>query len=1140
MSVIAMALLGSTAVGQQLPNVGFEQWKTECGATEAFGYSTGMRIRPGVEPESWNGSSVNQKVYIDKKETLITKVEDKNGGSAANLISKYVGALGIGSNAPGFLTLGTPWVAANIKVANCDGGVYGGITFPYRADAVMLDVKRTDENDEVSTIAAYSWKGTFKSKVGMKDDLKDEREDVDRAIWGTADDANVTAKGETIAKLEKTFKSTTNKDWETIEIPFEYLSSDTPEKFNIIICAGDYWNRDKMLAETNLIVDNVKLVYYSRLASVKVNGVDVEGFDSNKYDYTLSDIEYPGEGSVEATCLGNSGSAISNISYDAENYRVIITVTNTNAGGTDVDGETSHTYTLQFAAPAVNPTGLTYRRKYTDDSKRYYNEISYSVLDANTVVYQTENPTSESYFVTPTPHSWQEEGAYIDFKDKVIEIPANAENFTMILKGLTGTAVQWSQSCVYVDWNNNGSFIDEGETNGVLDKNSKPNNAIIGEGNKDVINIPANVKEGDTFPMLICLTEPKGVDGNQDLWGTGWEWSTEIFSDNVCSLINGQAYELTVKIAAPVAVNHVVTIQQPENGTITVMNGETEIKSGDEVLAGTVLTLSCETAAGYALTQYTLDGQPVEGNTVTVPDADCTISANVAPVDYCAPEGTTSNPNKRGVTSLDVNGTTIQGTGTSSYRSMYSDQTATVVNVNPGDVLSVSVSGAGTWMHPFFYIDYGQDGWTVDTEATKPNGDLVWYQQLAPESKLTGPGVATDYYTMDGTKEGEKCFNVDGQSFTVTIPDNLAPGDYRARYKTDWASSDPCGNPLSSQTIEANAASFIDFTIHVQDEPIIVGRTVTVAVAEGQEALGTVAIEGIEDLTILTADDVVVTATAAEGAKFLGWYNGEELVSTEATYTVSGSEDLTLTANFGWIVTFSAKNGGSLTVKAGETALTSGDAVVPGTAIDITAVPDENKELKSIVVNGSPVEATENVATVTVNEATAIAATFKAIMVNYTATCTGNGKVEAWTAHNSNDDSPVGTEIENGSTIEQGSAINIFMTPGVYGTERETFTAILITNGTDEFTLADKGLDIVAPRYDKSDLVLFTNAKGNVSVSVNFSNELAGITDIFFDGEEGETEYFTLQGVKVAAENLETGFYIARRGNKTIKVYINK
>ena len=172
----------------------------------------------------------------------------------------------------------------------------------------------------------------------------------------------------------------------------------------------------------------------------------------------------------------------------------------------------------------------------------------------------------------------------------MIEIPVDAENFTMILKGLSGSAINWSQSCVYVDWNGNGSFIDDGETNGVINRDIKPNQTGGGmvmteTGDRDVIDLPADVNIGDTFSMLICLTEPKGVDGTGDLWGTSWEWSTEIFNENLCSLINGQAYGLTLKITDSLAaIDNVAT--DADNAPVEYYNLQGIRVNADQLVPG--------------------------------------------------------------------------------------------------------------------------------------------------------------------------------------------------------------------------------------------------------------------------------------------------------------------------------------------------------------------------------------------------------------------------------------------------------------------------------------------------------------------------------------------------------------------------
>ena len=99
---------------QYLPNSGFDSWKTACGSTEAFGTGgmtsskTGeMRQRPGVEPADWNGSSINQKVIMQKQQELIY-----NENGAVKMVNTFVGVGSIGSVAPGFINLATPWVYA--------------------------------------------------------------------------------------------------------------------------------------------------------------------------------------------------------------------------------------------------------------------------------------------------------------------------------------------------------------------------------------------------------------------------------------------------------------------------------------------------------------------------------------------------------------------------------------------------------------------------------------------------------------------------------------------------------------------------------------------------------------------------------------------------------------------------------------------------------------------------------------------------------------------------------------------------------------------------------------------------------------------------------------------------------------------
>ena len=330
-----------TAHAQQLPNYGFDNWKASCASTEAFNKDgSSMRQRPGVEPTDWNGSSVNQKVSgVTKEEKLVF-----NDGNAVKMVNTFVGVKilwsTIGSVAPGFVTLGTPWVYAIADVDDCDGGVYGGVNFTYKPDAITGRYKRTDATGEKSHIIAYLWNGTYTSKVGSKSSPSYSRDNVARAIMGKT---TPTASGTLVASCDYEFTATTNKDWQTITVPLNYTdATSAPTMMNVIISGGDYWDRSVMKENTTLYADDVRFVYYSTLNTLTYDGkalavpeagatldMSTVVYDASKLAYTL-----------------NGRSATATTSYDDASSVLTITVSNVD---NDADGLSSHTYYIQFA-----------------------------------------------------------------------------------------------------------------------------------------------------------------------------------------------------------------------------------------------------------------------------------------------------------------------------------------------------------------------------------------------------------------------------------------------------------------------------------------------------------------------------------------------------------------------------------------------------------------------------------------------------------------------------------------------------------------------------------------------------------------------------------------------------------------------
>lgn len=344
---LLLSISAFTANAQQLPNVGFDSWKTTCGTSRSIS-KDGKKVdvaRPGVEPSEWNGSNVDQ--LEQEKPDLVTKVVD-NSNTVVQLKNIYIGLPipGLGSTAPGFMNFGTPWVYASTTIKDCDGGVFGGLSFNKKPDAIKGKYKRTDSNSEDSHIIAYLWNGTYTSKIGnVAQTVTEEQNDVDRVVLGKTTGL---ASGKLVASCDKAFSTTVNNDWETIVVPLDYVANaGNPTMMNVIISAGDYWNRSNLKKNTTLLVDDVDFVYYSTLTSLKAGSKTI-ALKDGVYNYTVAG-KMPTEEEVVATCKSQFADAV--VAVDAANYKVTVTVTN--QGGKDVDGATQHVYTLQYTAPVV-------------------------------------------------------------------------------------------------------------------------------------------------------------------------------------------------------------------------------------------------------------------------------------------------------------------------------------------------------------------------------------------------------------------------------------------------------------------------------------------------------------------------------------------------------------------------------------------------------------------------------------------------------------------------------------------------------------------------------------------------------------------------------------------------------------------
>lgn len=350
---LVVAASAMTAAAQQLPNAGFEEgW----GSCKPWVPANNAK-ETGVTPSPWTISQVGG---MGTGGMGATEVGEKTAGyksEAAVMIYNSPNSVAKTQVVPGYVTLGKTWsTAQGINAKNKDGGTFGGINFAYRPDAVSFMYMRshgTAKPAEQATVVAYLWKGTYVQKsvpanISLATPTKVDMEDRDRNILGIATDqgGEISQKGTRIAKINAPINGDA-ADWTNKVFEFEYESTEAPEKFNIIFSAGDYWSSD-LGVENKLCVDDVKLLYYSRLSGVTINGAQVPNFDPDTYEYTMA-ADMPTSADVVVAALHGQAKGAS-VKVDLDNANKKATLTVTHPVGADVDGKNSHVYTINFIA----------------------------------------------------------------------------------------------------------------------------------------------------------------------------------------------------------------------------------------------------------------------------------------------------------------------------------------------------------------------------------------------------------------------------------------------------------------------------------------------------------------------------------------------------------------------------------------------------------------------------------------------------------------------------------------------------------------------------------------------------------------------------------------------------------------------
>ena len=355
---------------QQLPDPGFEDW-------------SGAPYDGQIQPAYWHYSNVTQFGFNFN----FAHREQGRSGYCLYIKNQNMTVMGInGGVSPGYVALGQPWVLVP-SLSNIDGstaGVYGGISWTARPDTLTVWIKRTgpDTDKENYNFVFYAWNGTAKgSSYGSKGGscttvtgafpggIVDEECDIRQAL--DANNCQTTQYANQVCEAYW-FEKASYANWTQLRIPVYYLNDQVPEKCNLIISAGNYpagHNSSGIYANNDLYVDDVQLIYSSKIQKLFIGNREWKGFDPNAPVQTYSlgngvttipDI-YAVRGA--GTLFNNSGASAPFNGRRLSDSECVITKGQVDGAPTTIvvtaeDGSSTTTYQINFVSAASNNARL--------------------------------------------------------------------------------------------------------------------------------------------------------------------------------------------------------------------------------------------------------------------------------------------------------------------------------------------------------------------------------------------------------------------------------------------------------------------------------------------------------------------------------------------------------------------------------------------------------------------------------------------------------------------------------------------------------------------------------------------------------------------------------------------------------------
>ena len=417
-----------------------------------------------------------------------------------------------------------------------------------------------------------------------------------------------------------------------------------------------------------------------------------------------------------------------------------------------------------------------------------------------------------------------------------------------------------------------------------------------------------------------------------------------------------------VKEADPIET-YVVTIEEPLNGSIVVMNGEQEVVSGESLPANTVLDLRAVADPGYVFSQW-WDGNANAERRISL-TGNLTIKAEFVEeipeylLTIYQPEG--------GKISASLEGEDIP---TGSY-------------VPEGSVLDLKAEAEPGYR----FVEW----WDGNTEAertlemTKNTIVRATFEKAEePEPELyvltiTQPENGTITVTMNGEAVESGVELEAGVELSLS-----AVADEGYKFVSWWD-----GNTEAERTYTMPAeAVTVSASFEAEEEPEPELYVLTITQPEHGEIMVTMAGEAVESGAELEAGaELSLSAVADEGYKFVSWWDGN--TEAERTYTMP-AEAVTVSASFEaeeepepelYVLTITQPEHGEIMVTMAGEAVESGAELEAGAELSLSAVADEGYKFVSWWDGNTEAERTYTMPA----EAVTVSATFKEDVANETA-----------------------------------------------------------------------------------------------------------------------------------------------------------